>query len=195
MFTVEGMGSKISERRSIAAAIEVAMGMYEGTTDLRLVMEDYYGIVATFTLMERENIDDVDVQRGRRKVHLSVQMMVPVVAEARFTDLHTSVGVGFTTADSLDVYSSGVVTSVGLTGAAALQAFGVNEITARQIARVTLDLTPAQADALPVDMLVETLRTLAAKNARLTTIDGPGLTDSAPTFAQLRARLQQLGTP
>jgi hypothetical protein len=194
-FTVEGIGSKISERRSIAAAIEVAMGMYEGTTDLRLVMEDYFGIVATFTLMERENIDDVDVQRGRRKVHLSVQMIVPVVAEARFFDLQTGIDVNVSASGSLGIQTSGLVTSSGLSGAAALQAFGVDEITARQIARVTFGLTPLQADALPVDMLVETLRSLAAQNARFTTAQGPGLPDSVPTPAELRARLQQIGTP
>ena len=50
-FTIEIWASKIAERRAMVAAIETMFFSYDGTTDLRIILEDYYGLVATFTLM------------------------------------------------------------------------------------------------------------------------------------------------
>ena len=179
LITIEGFGSKISERRSIVAAIEVAMGLYEGTTDLRLIMRDYFGLCATFSLMERENIDDVEISRGRRRVHLFVQMTVPVVAEARFATLDARPGgtvkvdlevSGGTRGDALG--GTQLAASGGLTGEPWLRAMGLSTAVARQIARATLGLTPLQSDELTPDYLLALMQQIASQNAGFVTSAG-----------------------
>jgi len=173
LLTVEGWGSKIAERRSIVAAIEVAMSTFEGTTDLRLVMPEYYNLVATFSLMERENLEDESV-RGRRRVHLFVQMRVPVVAAARFATLDArpggtvkiDLGMGGV-ADQLDAASLAAAALATSSPEATLSAMGISMTMARTIARATYQITPAQADALTPAFLVELCRSLAAENASL----------------------------
>lgn len=198
LITVEGWGSKIAERRSIVAAIEVAMGAYEGTTDLRLVMPDYFDQVATFSLMERENIDDLEVARGRRRVHLFVQMTVPVIAVARFTTLDARPG--GTVKIALDMGEGGVVDGLNAdsiaaatsatTPANALAAMGLDRYQAEKIARATLQFTPAQASACTDDFLLQLVLALARKNATLETWYGrppysPSQTESAAVVANL----------
>lgn len=180
LITVEGWGSKISERRAIVAAIEVAMGTYEGTTDLRLVMRDYYGFAATFSLMERENIDDPEVPRGRRRVHLFLKMSVPVVSAARYASLDARPGGSVKIA--LDVSGGGtgaeglgadqLNASAGLQGAAGLNSMGLTITVARQIARATLGLTQLQAEQLTPDYLLALMQQMAQKNASFETAMG-----------------------
>lgn len=188
LVTVEAWGSKISERRSIVAAIEAAMGTYEGTTDLRLVMKDYYGLVATFSLMERENLEDPETQRGRRRVHLFLQMTVPVVVAARFAPLRPFVEVDVnggtgTLADSLDATTLQAALRVLGGGLAGLAAMGLTRAQAETIARATLSLTPAQAAACTDDYLFQLCVGLAKANASLETWYGkppysPGETEA-----------------
>ena len=198
LLTVEGWGSKIAERRSIVAAIEVAMGSFEGTTDLRLVMPDYFGLVATFTLMERENIDDLEVPRGRRRVHLFLQMTVPVVVSARFAFLDPRPGGNVKVDLSMSGGDAAALGGAQLTagslalggGLAGLAVMGLTEGQARTIARATLGLTPAQADALTPDYLLQVCLSLAAKNANLETWYGkppysPGETEAQRVLAGL----------
>lgn len=184
LITVEGWGSKIAERRSIVAAIEVAMGTYEGTTDLRLIMPDYYGLVATFSLMERENLEDESV-RGRRRVHLFLQMTVPVVTAARFATLNPNVGVNIATNGLSDgLGAAAVAASVGLTGEVGLRAMGIDVEFARQIARVTLGLTRTQARELTPDYLLALIQTMAAENASFETARGRPPYSPGETSAQ-----------
>lgn len=104
--TVEVWGSKIAERRALVAALEVAFGIYEGTTDLRLVVPDYYGLVATYTLRDAERIDDIETARGRRRAHLYVDMVVPVAQVLDVRDLTVLVqGGGLGAAVTADVES------------------------------------------------------------------------------------------
>lgn len=153
LITVEGWGSKISERRSIVAAIETAIATYAGTTDLRLVLTEYFGLVATFSLMERENLDDLEVARGRRRVHLYVQLMVPVVRIGKFPNLigpFVNVTVSDSTGAAL-VGGSGpfglaslaarLKASSKLGGIAGLGVFGLTVVTARSIVRAALGLS------------------------------------------------------
>jgi len=191
LLTVEAWGSKISERRSVVAAIEAAMGSYEGTTDLRLVMKDYYGLAATFSLMERENLEDVETPRGRRRVHLYLQLSVPVVVAARFTTLNPLPG-GNVKVD-LDMGPGGLADGLSATsiaaaarttgGVAGLSAMGLTLAGARTIARATLGLTPAEANACTDDYLFELCLGLAKQNASLETWYGrppysPGETEA-----------------
>jgi len=195
IIVIEGMASKISERRSIVSAIEVAAGSYSGTTDLRLVMKDYFGLVATFSLLERENLDDIDIARGRRKVHLMMQMTVPVVVEARYVGLQTSFDIGVDSIGNLNAQTSGLVKSGGLEGELALRAYGLDVNLARDIARATFGINQLQAEALPVEMLVEMVRSLAAQNLRYKTATRPEIPDTVPTPEQIRTRLQRIATP
>lgn len=186
LLTIEGWGSKIAERRSIIAAIETAMGSYEGTTDLRLVMPDYFGLVATFSLMERENIDDLEVQRGRRRVHIYVQMTVPVVVEARFATLNTSISLNLTETSALSALGFGAIVAalkVG-DGLAGLKALGLTLAQAKTIARATLGVTVAQANAFSAEYLCQVCLSLAVQQAKLETWKGrppysPGETEAA----------------
>jgi hypothetical protein len=184
LITVEGWGSKIAERRSIVAAIEVAMGTYEGTTDLRLIMPNYYGLVATFSLMERENLEDESV-RGRRRVHLFIQMTVPVVTAARFLPLIPNIAVNITNNGLTDgLGAKAVAASAGLSGEAELRAMGIDVAFARQIARATLGLTQAQATELTEDYLLALIQTMAAENASLETARGRPPYSPGETVAQ-----------
>jgi len=190
MVTVEGWGSKIAERRSLVAAIEVAMGSYEGTTDLRLVMPDYFGLVATFSLMERENLDDLEVPRGRRRVHLFVQMLVPVVVSARFLPLRPFVDLAVTEL-SLAALGEAQVIAGGAAGGglAGLAAMGLSLRTARQVVRATLACTPAEVTSFSPEYLFAVCQTLAAQNASLRTWLGdpppPGPLDPVQVAAGL----------
>jgi hypothetical protein len=183
LISVEGWGSKIAERRSIIAAIEVAMGSYEGTTDLRLRMPEYYGLVATFALMERENVDDIEIPRGRRRVHVYLQMTVPVVVAARFATLNASVSVDLGVGGVADMLSAVSLVAAGAkTGLDGLTAMGLTRPLALQIARASLGITAAQANALTDDYLFALCQNLAAQNARMETWYGrppysPGETD------------------
>jgi hypothetical protein len=175
LITVEVWGSKKSERRAIVAAIEVAMGTYEGTTDLRLIMADYYGLVVTFSLMERENLEETETVRGRRRAHLFLQMTVPVVAEAKFLTLLPGIetDVSGSTGGRVDGLGEAALHgSLGLTGEAGLHAMGLDLYLARQVAKATLGITQLQADRLTVDYLLSLMQSLAAKNSSLETSNG-----------------------
>lgn len=191
LLTVEGWGSKISERRSIVAAIEASMGTYEGTTDLRLVMPEYYGLTATFSLMERENLEDPETQRGRRRVHLYLQMTVPVVVAARFATLNPLPGGNVKV--TLDMGQDGLGNLLGATALAAgeatvgglqgLTAMHLTRSQAETIARATLAITQAEAKACTDDYLFELCLGLAKQNASLETWYGrppysPGETEA-----------------
>lgn len=196
LVTVEGWGSKMAERRSIVAAIEVAMGSYEGTTDLRLVMPDYFGLVATFSLMERENLDDLEVARGRRRVHLFIQVTVPVVVSARFAPLRPFVDLEVTSV-ALAALGAAEVSAGGAAGGglAGLAAMGLTVRTAQQIARATLSLTPAQAEALSPEYLFAVCQGLAVQNASLQTWLGAPPPPGPLTAEQVRAGLPRFSLP
>jgi hypothetical protein len=178
MLTVEVMGSKIAERRAMVAGIEAAMGSYEGTTDLRLVMSDYFGLAATFSLMERENLEDVESPRGRRRAHLYIQMLVPVVTQARLVGLQANINVDALLSVGADVgvnFFAPNVMAAGLafSGVQALSAMGLTLVEAKTIARATLGINRLQADALSIDYLVALMQSLAAQNANLRTATTP----------------------
>ncbi len=168
------------------------MGSYEGTTDLRLLMPDYYGLVATFSLMERENIDDLEVQRGRRRVHLFLQMTVPVVVQARFAKLTPFLELEMSGGTLGDLLGATAIVAAAHSGGGetALAAMGLTVALARQIARATLGITPAEADALTIDYLVQLCLVLAQQNASLETWYGkppysPGETAAHKVLANL----------
>lgn len=186
-FTLEGWGSKISERRSIVAAIETAFSTYEGTTDLRLVLPDYYGLTATFSLMERENLDDLEVPRGRRRVHLYIQMIVPVVRAGRWSSLigpfiaGPNVGTGSASPGaSALVGARGVLSvdakirasSAAASAAAGLAVWRLTVEDARTLARVTLGLSVADSMRLDDDYLLSLVQSLAGQAAGLETSRG-----------------------
>lgn len=174
LLTVEVMGSTSVERRSMIAGIESSMGGFEGTTDLRLVMPEYFGLAATYSLMERENLEEPESPRGRRRAHLYIQMLVPVVTQARMLDLNTSFDVNVSGSVGADVgvgFFPGKVdvATRAYAGTQALEAMGLNVFQARTIARATLGINRLEADALSIDYLVALMQSLAARNATLRT--------------------------
>jgi len=176
--TVEVMGSKIAERRAMIAGIEAAMGAYQGTTDLRLVMPSYFGLAATFSLMERENLEDAESPRGRRRAHLYIQMLVPVVAQARMIGLQTTIAISPTINVGADIGVNFVASQVtaaarAFVGVQALAAMRLTLAEAQTIARATLGINRLQADALSIDYLVALMQSLAAQNANLRTATTP----------------------
>jgi len=78
-FMVEVWGSHIAERRSILAGIQAVMRMNERSNALQLLLPEYFGRVASFSLMDSQNIDDPDVVRGRRRGQIAVELRVPEV--------------------------------------------------------------------------------------------------------------------
>lgn len=171
-FTLEGWGSKMSERRSLVAAVETAISGYEGTTDLRIVLPAYFNQVATFAIQERENIDDLDIVRGRRKVHLTLQLTVPLVQVRRFAMLQVAVQLGLQASLGLSTNVQRLTLAANQGGALGLKTLGVDEATARRIVKATLDLTPAQANAADVDYLFAVIYGLAVQNAGFETANG-----------------------
>lgn len=174
LLTIEVMGSTSVERRAMVAGIEAAVGGFEGTTDLRLIMPEYFGLAATYSLMERENLEEPESPRGRRRAHLYMQMLVPVVTRANMVALHTSFDVNVTGSVGADVgvgfFPSKVeVASRAYLGEQALIAMGLNVFQARTIARATLGISRLEADALSIDYLVALMQSLAARNATLRT--------------------------
>lgn len=205
LLTVEGWGSKISERRSIIAAIEVAIGSYQGTTDLRLLLPDYYGFCATFSLIERENVDDLEVPRGRRRVHLFLQMTVPVAVIGRFSkivgpyanvtvngSLGLGVGAGGVTGQA--AVRAKLEASARAGGAAGLAVFGLTVPQAQTVARAVLGVTQAQAAAMTDEYLLALVQSVAAHQASLETWRGrpPYSPGSVEALDRLRA-LQRPG--
>lgn len=209
LITVEVWGSKIAERRAMVAAIEAAAGTYEGTTDLRLVMPDYYNLICTFSLMERENMEDVETPRGRRRAHLYFQMSVPVVVAARFVALDARPGgtVSISLADGSTVGGpwaevlgqaqiQAAIAAQPYGATSVLRAMGLSEAVARQIARATMGLTPAQAEALPLAYLCELCLVLAAQNAELERYGGrPPYSPSETWTARVLRGLPRLELP
>ncbi len=174
MLTIEVIGSKIAERRAMMAGIESVMGAFEGTTDLRLVMPEYYGLAATYSLMERENLEEPDSPRGRRRGHLFIQMLVPVVTQARLVEFFPSFDVNVSGSVGADVgvgfFPAKVEAgAVAYTGTQALAAMGLDVFQARTIARATLGINRLEADALTIDYLVALMQWLAARNRTLRT--------------------------
>ncbi len=94
--TFEVWGSKLAERMALIAAIEIAMSIYEGSSDLRLVVPDYYGLVASYTLRDAERLDGIESMRGRRLAHFYVDMVVPVAFGIDVRELNVFVGGGAT---------------------------------------------------------------------------------------------------
>lgn len=77
-FTLEVWGSKPGERRAMLAGIEAAMLNEETTTATRLLLPDYFDLVARFELMERELVDDPETVRNRRRGHLFIKLTVQI---------------------------------------------------------------------------------------------------------------------
>lgn len=177
--TVEVWASKIPERRALVAGIELAIGLYEGSTDLRLVLTDYWGMVASFSLMEREIIDDVETPRGRRRAHFMIQLRVPVVGAARFAWLDPRPGgtvhvvLGDAGATVLPFGAAQAAQAASTKGAeAALRVLGLTEKEARTYAQGYAGVDALAAKAFTLDYVVATLLVMAEEAASLETWTG-----------------------
>lgn len=197
--TMEVWGSKQSERRALVAGIEIAIGMYDGSTDLRLILTDYWAQVASFSLMEREIIDDIETPRGRRRAHFFLQMTVPVVGAAKFNWLDARPGgtvhvvLGDGAAET--VLPFGAVAAARAATAEgpeqALRLLGVSEATARRIVRGYVGVDEATAKSFTLEYLVATLLVMAAEAATLETYKGrppysPGETRADAVLRMIR---------
>lgn len=81
---VEVVAAKHSELLGVIAGLKEALQMDDKSGALRLRLDSYYGIVASFRLDESEAIDDADSTLNRRRGHLYVLMQVPEVALVRY---------------------------------------------------------------------------------------------------------------
>lgn len=79
LFLVEAWGSHVSDRRSILAGIQAVMRMNQRSNALQLSLPNYYGRVASFSLVDSQYIDDPDVVRGRRRGQVAIELRVPEV--------------------------------------------------------------------------------------------------------------------
>lgn len=181
--TVQAWASKISERRSIVACIEIAMQTYVGSSALRLVLRDYFDAVATFELNERENLDDIEVQRGRRRLNLYMTMTVPVIGIANVVDLKgpfIDLSVGSAGGASIDEAGSLYAGLTGreqlrvkieralvLGGASGLRFLGFNTREARTIVRMQRGLSRSEAATLTDDYLLAAVLSLLTEAASL----------------------------
>jgi hypothetical protein len=87
--TLEVWASKRVERRSIIAGIEADMLREQQSTATRLLLKVYFNQVASFSLDNREIIDDNDSARGRRRAHLYIEMRVPIAQLVPVKELST----------------------------------------------------------------------------------------------------------
>lgn len=78
-FIIEIWGSKIAERRAIVAGLETAMGSFDDSWAVTLRLKDYFDRTATFSLNEKQYIDEPDAVRNRRRAHMFVELTVGVV--------------------------------------------------------------------------------------------------------------------
>lgn len=106
---IQAWGSKIAERRAVLAGLEAVFGAFDGTSDVRLLLPDYFGLAATFSLLEAELIDDIESARGRRRGTMYLEMTVPVaraVLLPEFRPYVTGLGPsGVTVVDSIAALS------------------------------------------------------------------------------------------
>jgi hypothetical protein len=77
-FTIECWASKKPERRAMIAGIEAAMLRSESSTATRFELTEFFGVVASYDLSQRELNEDEAV-RNRRRAMLYVNLRVPVV--------------------------------------------------------------------------------------------------------------------
>lgn len=77
--TIEAWAHSKPLRRSLVAALEVALVPTEVMYGIRFVMPDYYRQTVCFTLASSMMPDDPDAVRNRRWGHLSVEMRFDVV--------------------------------------------------------------------------------------------------------------------
>jgi hypothetical protein len=78
-FTIESWSGHDAQRTAMIAGITTAVRMGEWSNALFLALPDYYGVVARFTLVDSEHIDDPDVVRGRVRGHVYMLLEVPEV--------------------------------------------------------------------------------------------------------------------
>lgn len=76
-FTLEVWASKRAERRAVLAGLEAALLNEETSTATRIELPAYYGLVASFSLDQRELVDD-DAARNRRRGHMMITLSVPI---------------------------------------------------------------------------------------------------------------------
>ncbi len=68
------------------ARIETAMHEYTGSYALRLRVDDYYGQIASFDLVDRMLLDDPDSARKRRRGSFTVDLGINLVREVAVTE-------------------------------------------------------------------------------------------------------------
>lgn len=81
---LEVVAAKHPIRLAIVAGLKAALTLDAGSGALRLRLPDYYCLVASFVLMQSEQLDDEDAALNRRRGHLFVQMTVPEVTLVRY---------------------------------------------------------------------------------------------------------------
>jgi hypothetical protein len=78
-FLVEAWGKSNPQRRALLAGVASALRLGQRSTALRLTLPRYYDLVASFSLVESQYVDDPDVIRGRMRGQLLVELRVPEV--------------------------------------------------------------------------------------------------------------------
>lgn len=87
MLTLEAWATKIPERRAIIAGLETVLGSFDNSWSLTLRIPNYFNRTATFSLAERQNIDEPDNVRNRRRAHMFIELTVGIVRLVNVTDL------------------------------------------------------------------------------------------------------------
>ncbi len=77
-FVLEIHASSRAERRSIISGLEIAMNPVEEYAGLRMIMRDYYGQPAVFSLDRRRLIDDASSSQNRREARMFINMRYTV---------------------------------------------------------------------------------------------------------------------
>ncbi len=78
-FVLEVWGSKIAERRALMAGLKAAFRQNDGSYELKMLLPDYFNIVASYSLNESQYIDGDEPVRNRRRGHLLIQLRVDEV--------------------------------------------------------------------------------------------------------------------
>ena len=91
--TLEIWEDTIAGRRAIRAAIAEALAPIEETSALRLRLDSYFGLVADFTQVSDQLIDDIDTAKGRRRALQVVRLAVPEVQLINYVTMQPVISV------------------------------------------------------------------------------------------------------
>lgn len=100
---LEGWVTDRADRRAIARGLPFALSPLENMYGLRLIVPDYYDAVVRFSPKDIETVDDEMSAKGRRRVRMGIEMVLPMIHLVNIATMTTKVDVEVVEADDYTV--------------------------------------------------------------------------------------------